>query len=260
MKRMIRSIRTLHYCLICWKTLESKRWEIYLEPEECLAYDGDIYHHSELMEKLAIKLGREEAVTRDQLATLAWLARFHDLGELHFGDKTFNLKSEEDDLKETAYIDKLLEQIQSEYAKEKLNQVVRIALLKKSDDNDGFDFVNYFNAVERAGYLNTALHMHEYAPIINYRLLINNVLYNQLDHLINSSRAFPSIRHYLSKNSGEIEDAIRKQFHENLLASGFKRIYGTDSRYLLSNEYGIDLSKNALDNKRTNWLNYLSQI
>ena len=237
---------------------KKKRWEIYLEDGEELLEDGDVHSHSLLMEHLAYKETMIEGLNEEKSIMLMWAARFHDLGELKTGDKNFNLKTQSDDAEEAGHIRQNIQSnLKSEYTKKMLEKALIISLDRQNLSGEEFDYVDFFDSLERRGYLNTALKMLKTQSINEWNTLVANVFFNQLIPLIEHGNKYRSVRVYLQKNSKMISHGLDNHFTHEHVHRSFERIYSPES--LVEKKKSMDITPARVEMIKKAWQDFLEK-
>ena len=132
--------------------------------------------------------------------------------------------------------------------------MIRIAMDKKSLPSDSRDLVRFFDAVERIGYVMTALQVYRERPIRHSLELTTNVLYNQGPKLLPHARAYRSIRAWIAEHADTIHSAIALLDDCDLVLKNFQLVYGLDMPDAVTiAEHGKDTSPEHLASLRATW-------
>lgn len=159
-----------------------------------------------------LSVSPEEPISQEDQENLLLAAIVHDWAEAVVGDRMYDLKtlSEED-----TEFEELKKMTYGMYGKNNNELLARInyvtdTVIKDRDTKLG----KIFNAIERIGYLRTALRSWQKSKDVSGDLktglewLINNVFSNQISILIKYSETYPAVALYLKENRELINDAF----------------------------------------------------
>jgi hypothetical protein len=175
----------------------------------------------------------------DMLLTAAVM---HDWGESVVGDVTFDMKTDDHEEHEKQAVLKIAEELYPD------NQAMQ-AYLRTIVDTVIFDSKSKlgvaFNAIERLGYMRTAMLVHRRAQSEelahvrpNLQWMVSNYLANQIPRLIEFGHSYPAIDTFLHGQALTIQDAF-----ETMSEDVFE--YYTDGR--------ADMQREKFQNARSIW-------
>lgn len=154
-------------------------------------------------------LHSSEAYTPEEVNLLLLSAIVHDLAEAKVGDKSLDQKTSADEKAESnVFADFVLNYVSEKIKGVDLNQVHEILFNKE------YKLHSFFNAVERVGYIRTALiawrrrGLEEGAYLENFDWLTSNCFGNNIVILIQYAEKFPQVAEYLEANSDLIGQAF----------------------------------------------------
>lgn len=156
-------------------------------------------------------LGNVEPISTNEAATLLTASIIHDWGEIKLdghghGDITFDQHTRVHDEEENSIFDNITSWISDEDDRILLRNAYNEIVLDKTSK-----LGRMFNAIERVGYLNTAMRAYTGRSgerIKNWHGLVGNVLSNQITSLLLYSKEYPYVRQILEQNALLISQAF----------------------------------------------------
>lgn len=204
-----------------------------------MPYDGNVYEHSLIMTGLAeICFSEEENLSTKEKALLKLAARFHDLGEIKYGDQVYNLKTTDDDEKEKlAIVELLTRKLHLTHIPTLLPELFPIIFAAHIHALSlGF----FFHLLEKFGYLNTTIHF-AIDQVPNWQYSVSNAFSNQFPFIL-KNRNLTCIKYFLQLHKESLTILMREHSelwsYENYLCS-LEKVYDHNDR-----EQIISIKKN----------------
>ncbi|MFB6226384.1 MAG: HD domain-containing protein [Candidatus Paceibacteria bacterium] len=210
-----------------YKDMQSiKRWERYIENDRAdLSRDMNEFGHAlntyQIAKEMANYSRDNEELTEEERNKILITALIHDLGELETGDVSFDEKSKEDVRAEKDHFREALDHYFPDpgFSKEDRRKLLDIFENIAHGDSEE-NLSEYFDMIEKLGYVTTALEEFERKPEkINWSWICDNVFHHQVEGLAEYIEKYPSAKKYLSQQKGKIKDVLsflEKQNQENL--------------------------------------------
>ncbi len=199
-----------------FRTTESPdQWRFLLGPDVILLTHPKVVAH--IAEEFLAYEGATLTAEEEALLSIApWV---HDLGELiingdGIGDISFDQKTDAHETKELAVFTSVLTAIPDGDKKSAIERSYREIVMDR-----GSRLGKMFNAVERIGYLQTAIRAYEGVEgqrIQNWKGLVGNVLSNQIIPMLAYCSEFPYVTNILFEENRQIIRAMFKDTEGNV--------------------------------------------
>lgn len=150
-------------------------------------------------------------LSEDQKTLLSLTPWVHDLGELILdgdgvGDISYEFKTDEHEKKEVIIFQRVISDLSDRVSKTSMDIAYReIAMSRETL------LGRMFNAIERIGYLSTAMRAFigvDGERIVNWKGLVGNVLSNQIEPLLAYSNEYPYVKYVLENNKQLISQML----------------------------------------------------
>jgi hypothetical protein len=215
---LVKSVEQQHADYL-WSTPRYDRYRRNEDLEEwlaCLGPDVLLATHSSVTAKLAQtfveenrKLGMNISKLDELILKIAALD--HDWGEIvvegfGVGDVSYELKTSADGKVEEQVFEKII----AEFPESPEKDFIRQSYYEVAQNKESY-LGKMFNAIERVGYLQTALKVYrgyKYKRIENWRGLVGNTFSNQIEKLNEYAREYPYVKQVLIDRRAEINRAF----------------------------------------------------
>lgn len=145
-------------------------------------------------------------------------AAMHDWGEAIKGDVTFHDKQEQDEIEEAEAFRLIVSQLLPEDKYPGFNTETATHVLEILDpkNREGNKLGQAFNAIERVGYMKTALRAYELSfeekldPVVRAHMavLTRDVFANQVETLVEYAKVYPAVDLFLKEEARRISEAF----------------------------------------------------
>jgi len=202
------------------KLNDSVRWERYNldnlpnpEWQQILGFDANNLRHMHFIDRITIAFTSAQNKTQPgyfnqgEINSLRTTANVHDLPEAFTGDKTFELKTDDDEDIELQNMTRILNEIGIVQDLQQITQINNIIKDKTSKLGKSF------NAIERLGYLRTGIVAFRKNPNhqkLNFDWISQNILLNQIPKLIEYSQEFTMVQEVFNKHQQEISQMFQQ--------------------------------------------------
>ena len=197
---------------------------------------------------------KETPLTTEEQEDLLLAATVHDWGEAIIGDINYDLKTPQDEIRELEELEKMVKEMYGEKNSQLSSRVDTV--INNIINGHNTKLGKMFNAIERIGYLRTALHVWKKTTgEISTELKRNldwiscNVLLGSLTQLMEYSKTYPPVALYLKENKEIITDIFNNLPEESFLKYDPKEVEQKKQKFNTVRqawqEYYLNLTKDT---------------